>query len=77
MKVIINDGSRERPITIRLPLGLAANRVSSAIIAKNSEMSFEQAQALMKALKRAKKQLSGAPLVEVKSANGEEVTVYL
>ena len=78
MKIIINDGSREKPIVIRLPLILAANPVGSAIVAKSSdEISFWQAQALMRALRKAKKHLDGIPLVEVISEDGAEVTVYL
>ena len=78
MKIKIKDSSRERPIVIPLPLCLVANPISSLAIAHYTDiLSFEDAQKLMKALRKSKKLLRGTPLVEVQSADGDEVTVWL
>lgn len=77
MKIIIMEQGAESPRTIRLPLRLVANFLTAGVTAKNTELSYAQAVKLMRALKKASKQLNGTPLVEITEQNGDAVTVFL
>lgn len=78
MKVVIKNGGDKKAITIALPTALVFNSASAAIVAKQTEeFTYGQMHSLMKALKKSKKVLDGVPFVEVKSSDGEEVTVWL
>lgn len=77
MKVIIKDAGRKKPLTIRIPLRMAMNSVTAAIVSCHSELTFEQSVAFMRAVRKASKQLKGIPMVEVREGNGNEVTVFL
>ena len=77
MKIIIKEAGKEKPMTIRLPLRLFANPLMAAGAAKYSELSYPQAVALMRALKKSSKLLKGTPFVEAHEKDGDEVTVYL
>ena len=77
MKIIIKEQGNEKPRIIRLPLRLVANFLTAGVTAKNTELSYRQAVRLMRALKKASKQLQGTPLAEITEQNGDAVTVFL
>lgn len=78
MKVVIKNGGEEKTITVALPTALVFNPASAAIASKyTEEFTYRQMNSLMKALRKSKKVLDGAPFVEVKSSDGEEVMVWL
>ena len=78
MKVVIKSGGEEKTIKIALPTALVLNPASAAIASKyTEELNYKQMNALMKALRKSKKVLDGVPFVEVKDADGDEVTVWL
>lgn len=69
--------------TIPFPNGLLLNRTVSKIASKavskhtDLDITAEQIKTLFKGIKNAKKVLNGKPLLYVKSADGEEVTITL
>lgn len=77
MKIIIKERGDAQPRTVRLPLRLAANFLTAGVAAKNTELSYLQAVRLMRAIRKASKQLQGTPLVEITEQNGDAVTVFL
>lgn len=78
MKVVIKNSGDAKALTIALPTAFLFNPASAAIVSKQTEeFTYEQMHSLMKALRKAKKCLRSIPIVEVKSSNGEEVTVWL
>lgn len=78
MKIIIKEESGVKPIKIRIPLGLAANSVTAALISKKSEeLTYSQAVRLMRAVKKSAKLLDGMPLVELIEDGGDCVTIFL
>lgn len=78
MKIIISEKGSEKPKTIRVPLGIAANSITAGLISiKSEELTFRQATKLMQALKNAGKHLDGTPFVEVIEEDGDRVTIFL
>lgn len=78
MKVVIKNGGEEKTITVALPTALVLNPASAAIVStQTEEFTYRQLNSLMKALRKSKKVLGGAPLVEVNSGDGDRVVVYL
>ena len=77
MKVIVKPTDRERPIVILLPSLMVFSPITAAFGAMCTDYSFRQINNLMKALREAKKQLKGRPLVNVTEKSGEQVQVYL
>ena len=77
MKVVVRSADRKRPIVIALPSWLVFNPITAALGAMATDFSFQQINKLMKALRKAKKQLGKQPLVNVNEKGGDRVQVYL
>lgn len=75
--------TNEHKFMIPFPNGLllngAVSKVASKAVTKHTDLQItsEQLRSLFSEIKNAKKVLKGTPLIYVKSANGEEVTITL
>ena len=81
MRIYIKEESR-KIMNLRIPLGLAFNRVTAGFIARRcrkegTNISKEQLRALIKEVKKYKKSHKSWKLVEVDSAEGVHVEINL
>lgn len=78
-------GEKRRRLRLSLPNALLLNRATAFIAMKALQkqdeveinLSYSQILALMDAVRSGKKCLNGLPLVQVQSADGEQVEIYL
>ncbi len=77
MKIIIQEKEKDKCHTVRIPLKIALNPATAAVAAANSDLTFEQMNALMKAFRQSAKLLNGQPFVEVTGQDGDRVIIYL
>jgi len=81
MRIYIKEESR-KAMKIRIPIGLAFNRVTAGFIAKRCQkegtnISKKQLRVLIKEVKKYKKSHKTWKLVEVESADGAHVEIVL
>ncbi len=81
MRVYVKEDTGQK-IDIRIPTGLALNRVTAGIVAKvmqknGVEITKNQMKMLVKAVKDYKKHHPDWKLVEIQDADGEQVEIVL
>lgn len=81
MRILVKESSGEKH-DIRIPTGLALNRVTAGFLSKvcqknGADISKEQLRALIKVLKDYKKRHPDWKLLEVDDADGEQVEIIL
>ena len=78
MRIVIQNSDAEKPTVIRVPTrGLITGVGPIAIATTQTEINLRQARKICRALVKGRKVLKGEPLVEVLSADGEHVRIYL
>lgn len=77
MRITVNGKDRHTPIKLLLPTGLVLNRLIVRFIPMDTKLTRKQAVRLIRELKRCKKRFPGWKLVEVESADGENVEIKL
>ena len=78
MRITVNGKDRHAPITLLFPTGLVLNRLTVHFIPMgDTRLTRKQAVRLIRELKRCKKRFPGWKLVEVESADGENVEIKL
>ena len=78
MRITINEKDRHAPIKLLLPTGLVLNRLTLHFLPMgDTKITRKQAVRLIRELKRCKKRFPGWKIVEVESADGEQVEIKL